>query len=82
MRYPTLVGKFCDCKRDKGHIPPVGLLLEMDNRLCGFVFAIKSTIRVNIERNCSFPCPHCSSWITIFNTLIYFAGKQHQSTYL
>jgi drug/metabolite transporter (DMT)-like permease len=63
----------------KGHIPPVGLAFWRWTIACVVLtpFAIKSTIknRVNIKKNIRFLAITAVLGITIFNTLIYFAGK-------
>lgn len=63
----------------KGHIPPVGLAFWRWTIACVVLapFAIKSTIRnrVEIKKNIRFLALTAVLGITIFNTLIYFAGK-------
>ena len=63
----------------KGHIPPVGLAFWRWTIACVVLapFAIKSTIRnrLEIKKNIRFLALTAVLGITIFNTLIYFAGK-------
>ncbi|WP_339918579.1 DMT family transporter [uncultured Flavobacterium sp.] len=63
----------------KGHIPPVGLAFWRWTIACVVLapFAIKSTIRnrIEIKKNIRFLALTAVLGITIFNTLIYFAGK-------
>lgn len=63
----------------KGHIPPVGLAFWRWTIACIVLapFAIKSTIKSwgDIKKNIRFLAITAVLGITIFNTLIYFAGK-------
>ena len=63
----------------KGHIPPVGLAFWRWTIACVVLapFAIKSTIKSwgDIKKNIHFLAITAVLGITIFNTLIYFAGK-------
>ena len=63
----------------KGHIPPVGLAFWRWTIACVVLtpFAIKSTIknRLVIKQNIRFLAIIALLGITIFSTLIYFAGK-------
>ena len=63
----------------KGHIPPVGLAFWRWTIACVVLapFAIKSTIRnrIEIKKKIRFLALTAVLGITIFNTLIYFAGK-------
>jgi drug/metabolite transporter (DMT)-like permease len=63
----------------KGHIPPVGFSFWRWTIACVVLapFAIKSTIRnrIEIKKNIRFLALTAVLGITIFNTLIYFAGK-------
>lgn len=63
----------------KGHIPPVGLAFWRWTIACVVLapFAIKSTVKswVDIKKNIRFLTITAVLGITIFNTLIYFAGK-------
>lgn len=63
----------------KGHIPPIGLAFWRWTIACVVLapFAIKSTIRnrIEIKKNIRFLALTAVLGITIFNTLIYFAGK-------
>jgi drug/metabolite transporter (DMT)-like permease len=63
----------------KGHIPPVGLAFWRWTIACLVLapFAIKSTIKswFDIKKNIRFLAITAVLGITIFNTLIYFAGK-------
>lgn len=63
----------------KGHIPPVGLAFWRWTIACVVLapFAIKSTIKSwgTIKKNIRFLALTALLGITIFNTLIYFAGQ-------
>ncbi|SDW88594.1 DMT family transporter [Flavobacterium degerlachei] len=63
----------------KGHIPPVGLAFWRWTIACVVLapFAIKSTIKSwgDVKKNIRFLAITAVLGITIFNTLIYFAGK-------
>jgi drug/metabolite transporter (DMT)-like permease len=63
----------------KGHIPPVGLAFWRWTIACAVLapFAIKSTIKSwgDIKKNIRFLAVTAVLGITIFNTLIYFAGR-------
>jgi drug/metabolite transporter (DMT)-like permease len=63
----------------KGHIPPVGLAFWRWTIACVVLapFAIKNTIKswIDIKKNIRFLALTAVLGITIFNTLIYFAGK-------
>lgn len=63
----------------KGHIPPVGLAFWRWTIACIVLapFAIKSTIKSwgDIKKNIRFLAITAVLGITIFNTLIYFAGQ-------
>jgi hypothetical protein len=62
----------------KGHIPPVGMAFEMDNSMCcSSPFAIKSTFKNRniIKQHIRFLAVTAVLGITIFATLIYFAGQ-------
>jgi drug/metabolite transporter (DMT)-like permease len=63
----------------KGHIPPVGLAFWRWTIACIALtpFAIKSTIksRAILKKNIAYLALTALLGITIFNTLIYFAGK-------
>jgi hypothetical protein len=65
-------------------ISTCGFSFQVDNQRGFGSFAIKSTIRnYRNKEKYSFPSLTAVLGVTIFNTLIYFAGKQHQpSTYL
>jgi drug/metabolite transporter (DMT)-like permease len=62
---------------EKGHIPPVGMAFEMDNSMCCSSLCHKEHFKNRniIKQHIRFLAVTAVLGITIFATLIYFAGQ-------